>query len=45
MTPHGWNAQDYDRTNAGVIALGLEVLGRLELSGDETVRLNIGAVA
>jgi trans-aconitate 2-methyltransferase len=37
MTPHDWNAEDYDRTNAGVIALGAEVLDRLELRGDETV--------
>jgi trans-aconitate 2-methyltransferase len=42
MTPHDWNAKDYDRTNAGVIALGLEVLDRLPLSGDETV-LDAGA--
>lgn len=42
MTPHDWNAPDYDATNAGVIALGLEVLGRLELKGDETV-LDAGA--
>lgn len=42
MAPHDWNAQDYDRTNAGIIALGVEVLDRLELSGDETV-LDAGA--
>lgn len=42
MTPHDWNAADYDRTNAGVIALGLEVLERLDLRGDETV-LDAGA--
>jgi trans-aconitate 2-methyltransferase len=42
MAPHDWNAEDYDRTNAGVIALGLEVLDRLNLSGDETV-LDAGA--
>lgn len=42
MTPHDWNAGDYDRTNAGVIALGLEVLERLPLNGDETV-LDAGA--
>ena len=42
MTPHDWNASDYDRTNAGIIALGIEVLDRLELSGDETV-LDAGA--
>lgn len=42
MAPHDWNAEDYDRTNAGVIALGHEVLERLELSGDETV-LDAGA--
>jgi trans-aconitate 2-methyltransferase len=37
MSPHDWNAADYDRTNAGVIALGRAVLERLELNGDETV--------
>lgn len=42
MAPHDWNAKDYDRTNAGVIALGVEVLGRLELEGSETV-LDAGA--
>jgi trans-aconitate 2-methyltransferase len=42
MTPHDWNAKDYDKTNAGVIALGVEVLDRLELAGDETV-LDAGA--
>jgi trans-aconitate 2-methyltransferase len=42
MTPHDWNAKDYDRTNAGVIALGLEVLDRLTLTGNETV-LDAGA--
>lgn len=42
MTPHDWNAKDYDRTNAGVIALGVEVLERLALTGDETV-LDAGA--
>ncbi len=42
MTPHDWNAQDYDRTNAGIIALGTEVLNRLELTGEETV-LDAGA--
>jgi trans-aconitate 2-methyltransferase len=42
MTPHDWNAKDYDRTNAGVIALGLEVLERLPLDGTETV-LDAGA--
>lgn len=35
--PHDWNASDYDATNAGIIALGGEVLGRLRLNGDETV--------
>lgn len=35
--PHDWNASDYDETNAGIIALGAEVLDRLKLSGDETV--------
>lgn len=42
MAPHDWNAEDYDRTNAGVIALGHEVLERLSLNGDETV-LDAGA--
>lgn len=42
MAPHDWNAADYDRTNAGVIALGIEVLDRLQLRGDETV-LDAGA--
>lgn len=37
MTTQDWNAPDYDRTNAGIIALGREVLGRLELTGSETV--------
>ncbi len=37
MTPHEWNATDYDATNAGIIELGLEVLDRLELTGNETV--------
>ena len=42
MAPHDWNAEDYDRTNAGVIALGHEVLERLTLAGHETV-LDAGA--
>jgi trans-aconitate 2-methyltransferase len=42
MSPHDWNAEDYDRTNAGIIALGEEVLERLELGGSETV-LDAGA--
>lgn len=42
MTPHDWNAADYDATNAGIIALGLKVADRLELTGDETV-LDAGA--
>lgn len=37
MPPHDWNAADYDQTNDGIVALGLEVLSRLELTGDETV--------
>jgi trans-aconitate 2-methyltransferase len=37
MSPHDWNAADYDRTNAGVIALGKTVLDRLDLRGDEVV--------
>lgn len=36
-SPHDWNASDYDATNAGIIALGAEVMDRLRLSGDETV--------
>lgn len=35
--PHDWNANDYDATNAGIIALGAEVMDRLQLNGDETV--------
>lgn len=35
--PHDWNASDYDATNAGIIALGAEVMNRLRLNGDETV--------
>src|SRR6476659_6884774 len=42
MSPHDWNAEDYDRTNAGVIALGHEVLEWLTLAGNETV-LDAGA--
>lgn len=42
MAPHDWNAKDYDRTNAGIIALGARVLDRLTLAGDETV-LDAGA--
>ncbi|MFT4049643.1 MAG: methyltransferase domain-containing protein [Solirubrobacterales bacterium] len=42
MAPHDWNAKDYDRTNAGIIALGAKVLDRLPLSGGETV-LDAGA--
>lgn len=42
MTPHEWNAADYDRTNAGIIALGAKVADRLKLRGDETV-LDAGA--
>jgi trans-aconitate 2-methyltransferase len=37
MTPHDWNASDYDATNAGIIAIGLEVMDRLDLTGSETV--------
>lgn len=37
MTPHDWNADDYDATNAGIIELGRVVLGRLPLAGTETV--------
>jgi trans-aconitate 2-methyltransferase len=32
-----WNATSYDRTSAPLEALGLEVLDRLELCGDESV--------
>lgn len=35
--PHDWNARDYDSTNAGIVALGAQVLDRLQLDGDETV--------
>lgn len=35
--PHSWNAADYDVTNAGIIELGMAVLDRLTLTGDETV--------
>lgn len=42
MAPHDWNASDYDATNAGIVALGLKVLDRLPLGGDETV-LDAGA--
>lgn len=37
MTPHDWDAGDYDRVATEVKALGHEVLDRLELRGDETV--------
>ena len=37
MSPHDWNAEDYDATNAGIIELGRRVLDRLPLDGDETV--------
>lgn len=37
MSPHDWNASDYDATNAGIIALGRKVLDRLPLQGNETV--------
>lgn len=42
MSPHNWNAADYDRTNAGIIELGLEVADRLDLRGNETL-LDAGA--
>lgn len=32
-----WNGADYDRLSAPMEAMGLEVLARLELQGDETV--------
>jgi trans-aconitate 2-methyltransferase len=32
-----WNGADYDRLSTPMEAMGLEVLARLELSGDETV--------
>jgi trans-aconitate 2-methyltransferase len=32
-----WNGADYDRLSTPMEAMGLEVLGRLELAGDETV--------
>lgn len=37
MSPHDWNAPSYDRVATGVVALGHEVLDRLELAGNETV--------
>jgi trans-aconitate 2-methyltransferase len=37
VTVREWNAASYDRTSAPMEALGLEVLERLELNGDETV--------
>jgi len=37
MGAREWNATSYDRTSAPLEALGLEVLDRLELRGDETV--------
>jgi len=36
-TPRDWDATAYDRLSAPVAAMGLEVLDRLELEGDETV--------
>jgi trans-aconitate 2-methyltransferase len=35
--PHDWDAATYDRLPIPMTGWGLEVLGRLELSGDETV--------
>ena len=35
--PLDWDARTYDRVAAPIVALGHEVLGRLELRGDETV--------
>ena len=35
--PHDWDAATYDRLPIPMTAWGLEVLGRLELRGDETV--------
>jgi trans-aconitate 2-methyltransferase len=32
-----WDGQSYDRISGPMEALGLEVLARLELSGEETV--------
>jgi trans-aconitate 2-methyltransferase len=32
-----WDARTYDRVGAGVMALGHEVLERVQLRGDETV--------
>ena len=37
MSAREWNATSYDRTSAPLEALGLEVLDRLELRGDERV--------
>src|SRR6478672_3439535 len=36
-TPRGWDGAAYDRLSTPMQAMGLEVLGRLELAGDETV--------
>lgn len=33
----GWDGDSYDRISGPMVALGLEVLARLELEGDETV--------
>lgn len=37
MTPRDWDAETYDRVSTPIAALGLEVLERLALEGDETV--------
>lgn len=37
MIARDWNGADYDRLSAPMEAMGLEVLARLELRGDETV--------
>lgn len=37
MTPRAWNGAEYDRISAPMEAMGLAVLDRLELRGDEAV--------
>src|SRR3712207_4114728 len=36
-TPRDWDASTYDRLSAPIAAMGVDVLDRLELAGDETV--------
>jgi trans-aconitate 2-methyltransferase len=37
MSPRDWDASAYERLSAPIEAMGRDVLGRLELEGDETV--------